>query len=37
MDTSVPWNLMTWNPAFFLLGLLVLALLAAFIWACAKI
>ena len=37
MDTSVPWNLTVWYPALILLGLLVMALLFAFIAACDKI
>jgi hypothetical protein len=37
MDTSVPWNLTIYYPAFFLLGLIVMALLIAFIAACDKI
>jgi hypothetical protein len=37
MDINHPWNLTVWNPAFFLLGLVVLALVVAFIYACDKI
>jgi hypothetical protein len=37
MDTSVPWNLAVWNPAFFVLGLVILVLMVAFIYACEKI
>jgi hypothetical protein len=37
MDTSQPWDLTLWYPALILLGLLVIALLFAFIAACDKI
>jgi len=37
MDASQPWNLTIWYPVFFLLGLLVMALMFAFIAACDKI
>lgn len=37
MDASAPWNLTIWYPALILLGLLVMALLFAFIAACDKI
>jgi hypothetical protein len=37
MDTSVPFNLTIWNSALFLLGLILLALMFAFIKACDKI
>jgi hypothetical protein len=37
MDTLQPWNLALWYPALFLLGLLVMALLFAFVTACDKI
>jgi hypothetical protein len=37
MDISQPWNLALYNPLFFVLGLVILLLLTAFIYACAKI
>lgn len=37
MDITKPWDLTLWDPAFFVLGLLVLAILVAFIYACDKI
>jgi hypothetical protein len=37
MDTSIPWNLQIWLPVFFLLGLVVMGLMFAFIAACDKI
>jgi hypothetical protein len=36
MDLT-PWNLQVWLPAFFLLGLIVMGLMFAFIAACDKI
>jgi hypothetical protein len=36
MDLT-PWNLQIWLPAFFLLGLVVMGLMFAFIAACDKI
>jgi hypothetical protein len=37
MDATIPWNLQIWLPAFFLLGLVVMVLMFAFIAACDKI
>ena len=37
MDITKPWDLSVWYPAFFLLGLVILALMVAFIYACSKI
>ena len=37
MDTSIPWTLTLWYPALFLLGLIVMGVLFAFIAACDKI
>jgi hypothetical protein len=37
MDVTVPWNLQLWLPVFFLMGLIGMALMFAFIKACDKI
>jgi hypothetical protein len=37
MDVTKPWDLSVFYPAFFLLGLIVMALMIAFVKACDKI
>ncbi len=37
MDATKPWDLSVFYPAFFLLGLIVMALMIAFVKACDKI
>jgi hypothetical protein len=37
MDVTKPWDLTVWYPALFLLGLIVMALMIAFVKACDKI
>ena len=37
MDATKPWALTVYYPAFFLLGLIVMALMFAFVKACDKI
>lgn len=37
MDINKPWDLALYNPVFFVLGLVILVLMVAFIYACDKI